>query len=92
MFTYNCLLANTNIKNLEFKTLINSDVCSGDVRGLKIEFNNLSLIEFISANDCFKGTRLNLLIAHPNIDKRIINNVLLPCEKLGYYKVLSNEN
>lgn len=58
----------------------------------KIEFSNGSSIRFIDASDNSRGITLNLLIVDYSINRTIIDRMLLPCEKVDYYKMYNAED
>lgn len=89
---YHFLVANININNINYKFSMNKSAFNVNVPFSKIEFNNSSLIAFIPANEFSKGYACNLLIADHNIDRRIITDCLLFCEKMDYYKYQTREN
>lgn len=52
-----------------------------------IKFSNGSSIKFISASDNSRGSAFHLLIVENGIDRKTIDCVLRPCEKVDYYKI-----
>lgn len=52
-----------------------------------IKFSNGSSIKSIYASDNSRGSAFHLLIVENGIDRKIINGVLRPCEKVDYYKI-----
>lgn len=53
----------------------------------RIEFSNGSSFEIISVSDNSRGITSNLLIVECGINRKIINYILRPCEKVDYYKI-----
>lgn len=62
------------------------------VYNAKIEFSNGSSIRFIDASDNSRGITLNLLIVDYSINRAIIDNMLIPCERDDYYKKYNTED
>lgn len=73
-----------NIKDIGAKIIINK-------YSPRIEFSNGSSIRFIYASDNSRGFALNLLIIEYGINREIIDSVLLPYEKVDYYKMHNME-
>lgn len=51
-----------------------------------IKFSNGSSIKFIAASDNSRGSAFHLLIVEDGIDRKTIDCVLRPYEKVDYYK------